>query len=349
VTESAAVAVEQHVRTRLLDRRLLAAILIGTIALGIAFGVSQLRSGPRSGESPKANASRAHRLQPVLVPDRRPLARLPVPIQRAAVTILTGRLIVLGGLNGQGVSTDTVTAVPLTGGRARQLATLPDPVHDAAVAVAGRTVTMFGGGEIEGTTAIVQVAPGDARNVGTLPQPLSDAGAAEIGSSDYVAGGWDGSTLNMSIYRYVPGRSPKVVGRLQQGVRYPAIAALDGKLLIAGGETADGVATATISAFDPATGKSSRLGRLPYSVSHAAGAVLGGRFYVLGGQRAGSPIATILSWSPGRRRARRAGRLVEPLSDLAAASTSAAIVVAGGEALSGPARAVSVLRPAGAG
>jgi hypothetical protein len=342
------VALDQQASTRLRDRRTLGAILIGATALAAAFGITQIRSGDsRTGDSRRSDASRAHPSRPVLVPDRRPQARLPLPAQRAAVTIRAGRLIVLGGLNAQGVSTDTVTAVPLTGGRARQLAALPGPVHDAAVAVAGRTVTMFGGGKIEGTAAIVQVAPGTPRNVGRLPQPLSDAGAAEIGGSDYVAGGWDGRTLNMSIYRYVPGRSPRIVGQLQQGVRYPAIAALDGKLLIAGGETADGAVTATISAFDPATGKSSRVGRLPYPVSHAAGAVLGRRLYVLGGLRAGHPIATILSWFRGRRRARRAGRLPEPLSDLAAASTSGAIVIAGGEALSGPVSAVSVLRPRG--
>jgi hypothetical protein len=206
-------------------------------------------------------------------------------------------------------------------------------------------VTIFGGGEAEGTSAVVQVAPGAPREVGSLPRPLSDAVAAKIGGADYIAGGWDGSTLNTRIYRYVPGRAPEVAGKLPGGVRYPAVGAVGGKLLIAGGEAASGAATSAIRSFDPATGRTSRVGRLPFPLAHAAGAALDGRFYVLGGMRGGSPVATILSWAPGSARARRAGALREPLSDLTAVTANGVIVVAGGEGSIGPVDTVTALRP----
>ena len=204
---------------------------------------------------------------------------------------------------------------------------------------------LFGGGEAEGTDAVVRALPGRPRLVERLPRPLSDAGAATLDGAAYVAGGWDGVTPSTAVYRDVPGRPPTVAGHLRAGVRYPAVASLAGKLLVAGGETASGEAVSAIESFDPRSGRTTLVATLPYAVTDAAAATLAGRFYVIGGLRAGSPTSTILSWAPGETRAHRAGRLPKPLSDTTAVALPHAIAVVGGRGASGPVNTVLLLRP----
>jgi hypothetical protein len=256
-----------------------------------------------------------------------------------------GRVIVMGGLDAGEASVSTVTAVSLGARSAVTLAPLPAPVHDAAAASTGEGVMLFGGGAAEGTDAVVRALPGRPRLVERLPRPLSDAGAATLGGAAYVAGGWDGVTPSPTVYRDVPGRAPTVAGRLSAGVRYPAVASLAGKLLVAGGETSSGKAVSAIEAFDPRSGRTVRVARLPYGVTDAAGATLAGRFYVIGGLRAGSPTSTILSWTPGEARAHPAGRLPKALSDTTAVAVPRAIAVVGGRAASGPVNTLLLLRP----
>jgi Kelch motif len=281
----------------------------------------------------------------ILVAERHPLARLPVPLQRTVSAVSGARVVVAGGMNAAGDSVAAVTAIPLDGGKPRALSPLPQAVHDAAAARASTKVTMFGGGQAQGTRAIVRVLPGPPRVIGELRGPLSDAGATTVGGVFYVVGGWDGATLDTNVYRARPGRSPTVAGHLLAGVRYPAVGGLSGKVLVAGGTTANGTATSWIQSFDPASGVTTRVARLPYPMTDAAGAVLNGRLYVIGGLRGGIPMRTILAWAPGERRAARAGRLPRPLSDLSAVATSNAIVVAGGRAATGPVADVLRLRP----
>jgi hypothetical protein len=109
------------------------------------------------------------------------------------------------------------------------------------------------------------------------------------------------------------------------------VAAVGGRLLIAGG-TSGTAARAEILRFDPGTGRVRRIGRLGSPVTHAAGAALGGRFYVLGGRGAalGAQRAAIEAVDPSSGRVTPAGRLPVALSDLSAASLPAGITVVGG-------------------
>ena len=83
-----------------------------------------------------------------------------------------------------------------------------------------------------------------------------------------------------------------------------------------------------------------RIGRLPQAVTHAAGAALGGRFYVLGGRGddLASQRATILAVDPASGRVTQAGRLPEALSDLSAGSFRDHATVVGGRDAAGRAR-----------
>ena len=302
-------------------------------------------TGKAAADARRAPARRAAVAPPTLRASARPLATLPAPIQDAAVTRVGGTVYAAGGLTPADTSSAAVSAFPAAGGRARSLASLPQPVHDGAAAPSGGAAVLFGGGQAEGTNAIVRVAPGAPRSVGRLPKPLSDNGAVAVGRAVYVVGGWDGTTPNAAIYRYTGGGTPYLAAKLPRGLRYAAVATLGGKVLLAGGEDAAGTPTRDIWSYDPASGRVVRAGRLPGPLDHAAAAAVGNRLYVLGGLRGGSPTATILSWAPGEPHARRAGRLPQPLSDEAAVAVPGGVAVVGGRTASGPVGQVRLLRP----
>jgi hypothetical protein len=302
-------------------------------------------TGKAPAEAGRPSARRAAVAPPTLRATARPLATLPAPIQDAAVARVGGTVYAAGGLTPADTSSAAVSAFPAAGGRSRSLASLPQPVHDGAAAPSGGAAVLFGGGQTEGTDAIVRVAPGAPRSVGRLPKPLSDNGAVAVGRAVYVAGGWDGTTPNTAIYRYTSGGTPHLAAKLPRGLRYAAAATLDGKLLLAGGEDATGAPTRDIWSYDPAGGRVVRAGRLPAPLDHAAAAAVGNRLYVLGGLRGGSPTATILSWAPGEPRAHRAGRLPQPLSDEAAVDVPGGVAVVGGRTASGAVDQVRLLRP----
>ncbi len=273
-----------------------------------------------------------------------PGRRLALPAARAgaAVATLRGRVIVAGGLSDADVSTDTVFELR-SGGRVASLTPLPGAIHDAAAATLGNRVLAFGGGVSEGSDHIVQVLPGRPRRVGTLPQALSDLVAAEIGGTAYVAGGWNGTATNRAIYAVTATARVRSAGALPLGVRYPAAAALDGHLVVAGGETTSGAPTTEAWSFDPGTGAVSRLPGLPVPTDHAAGVTLNGRFYSIGGLSRGTLTRAIVSWAPGERRWRRAGVLPVALSDASAVAYGGEVAVLGGRAANGRVPTITLL------
>jgi hypothetical protein len=268
---------------------------------------------------------------------------LPDARSGGAAAAFNSQIVFSGGLSAAGTSTDTVfsLAADRRAGRAASAGTLPGPAHDAAAAQLGSALLLFGGGRSEGSDRIVRVLPGPAKIIGRIPQALSDLDAVVVGDVAYVIGGWNGTATNRSIYAVTlgsgsgsgaPGAGVQVrnAAQLPLGVRYPAAGALAGHVIIAGGETTSGTPTADAWSFDPASGAVTRLPSLPAPTDHAPGAVLNGRFYLLGGLRRGSFSSTILSWAPGEHRWRTAGRLPSAVSDAAAVSLANEIVVLGG-------------------
>ena len=114
------------------------------------------------------------------------------------------------------------------------------------------------------------------------------------------------------------------------------MAAAAGRLIIAGGTSGD-AALRAIYAFDPATGRVTRIGSLPHPLTHAAAAALGARVYVIGGRRAGVDTQTreILAIDPATGSATPAGHLPHALSDVGAATVGGRIIVAGGRGRTG--------------
>jgi hypothetical protein len=109
------------------------------------------------------------------------------------------------------------------------------------------------------------------------------------------------------------------------------VAAVGRTILIAGG-TSGTAAERAVLRFDPQTGAVRRIAMLPKPLTHAAGAALGGRFYVVGGRGAALGDASRAVWSvdPASGRISFAGRLPVALSDTGAASSRDRVVVMGG-------------------
>src|SRR3954454_4725403 len=255
----------------------------------------------------------------VLVP--RPAGELDAAVQDAAPAPFGDGAVLAGGLTPTDLSTDSIVTVTRAGSRA--VGHLPSALHDAAAATIGSSTYVFGGGNgVSQLDSIVMVDPrtGAAQEVGNLPAPSSDQAAATIGRTAYVVGGYTGARWLDTIVAWSPHRTARVVAHLPHTLRYAAVAAADGGIVIAGGSLENGTASDAVYLFRPSTGRVSRLGTLPQATTHAAGATLGSTAVVVGGRGAttGTPTDRLVLVDPAKRTVRLVGRLREPLSDVAA-------------------------------
>ncbi len=304
------------------------------------------------GSSPKPTATPTQalgrripfdRVVPVTV-EEHALGSLAAPVEDATSAPWHGGAILAGGLTAADTSTANVVLVRAPG----TVSPLPLALHDATSAALDGGVYLFGGGDgVHQLDAIVRVAPGAPATVDRLPAPSSDQAGAVWGGWEYVVGGYTGTTWLNTIVRWRPGSRARVVGHLPGALRYAAVAAVAGRIVIAGGSTPAGAASAAVLAFDPATGRVSRIGRLPSPTTHAAAAALGSHVYVIGGRGAtlDTPTAAIEAVNPVERTIVRAGMLNSPRSDLAAVGLRRRILLAGGRGVSGTVATISELVP----
>jgi DNA-binding beta-propeller fold protein YncE len=278
---------------------------------------------------------------------------LSAPLQDAAMAAVGSRLLLLGGLNSADTSTRDVRTI--TGGRERTIGRVPTVFHDgAAVPLRGFAYEFGGGDGVRQLNQILRVDPasGGVTRVGTLPAPSSDQAATTVDGEAFVVGGYTGSIWLDTIVAWHPGRPAHIVARLPTPVRYAAVAAAAGKVVIAGGSLPNGTASRAVYVFDPATRSVRRLGSLPAPTTHAAAAALGNRVLVIGGRPAApnTPTARIVAIDAQTARIRLAGRLPQPVSDAAAAAVDRSIIVAGGRGDAPVAELASVApaRPAAA-
>jgi hypothetical protein len=272
-----------------------------------------------SGKSPTTtNAARHHRHQTAgtrLTVTR--IGSLPQAFSKAAAVALPdGRLMVLGGYMGS-ASLDTILlGAP---GRLRVVGHLPQPTHDAAAALVGGSVYLFGGGETVSIPNVVRVDPrtGSTSDAPELGEPLSDLGAVAIGGRAYLVGGYTGTQYATAILRY----RGQTVARLPTGTRYAGVAALGRTIYAAGGLTTAGATRAVYMVS--LGGGVRRVATLPAPEDHAALAALGGSLYLVGGRR-------VLAIDPASGKVSLAARLPASLSDPTATTVGSRIVVTGG-------------------
>ena len=258
--------------------------------------------------------------------------RLPFPVQREVAVASGTDVLLAGGLDASGDSTAGVSSLDPATGKVVWLGSMSSPFHDAAGAMIGGRLFVFGGGASAGSDLVRTFDPAGrtASVAGHLPVPLSDLAAASVGNTVYLVGGYDGSLPRPEIYATTDGRRFQRVGTLPRGLRYPAVTAVGSTLVIAGGQAATGPVD-TVLGFDTAAGTTTRLGRLPAPTAGATAFTVGSLAYVAGGRDAlGRAVDTVTSVDPATREVRARGHLPHPVSDAAAVATAAGALILGG-------------------
>ncbi|MHB1988770.1 MAG: outer membrane protein assembly factor BamB family protein [Acidimicrobiales bacterium] len=295
------------------------------------------------------------------------------PLSRSVVLpAANGRsLVVAGGLQSGGSSAQGVYEVnPLTGAAA-QIGNLLAPLHDAAGTVVGGHGYVFGGGSVSplasaqelpslgGAPAVGPSSQVSATSLPGLPQPRADDSAVTIGSMSYIIGGYNGSVGDGAVLSTSNGRKYDKVAELPVPVRYAAVAVLDGRIYVFGGDATSGPhagePVSTVQVVDPASHHAALAGSLPVPLDGAAAATLKGSIYVAGGETFGSsgspasatkPLTTIYAWIPRTKRALVAGHLYAAVSHAGVAVLGSRAWIVGGETAGGaPSADVQMFEP----
>lgn len=268
--------------------------------------------------------------------------RLPAPVQREVAAASGREALLAGGLDAGGSSTNGVFRLDPASGRLTALGSVPEPFHDAAGALIGKRLFVFGGGSAHSSSSIqaFDVAARRGSVVGHLPHALSDVSSAASGGTVYLVGGYDDHTPRAEIFATTDGTHVRLAGRLPHGVRYAAVAAQAGKLVIAGGIVGT-APSPNVYVFDPASGRVSLIARLPVAIAHASAVTLGGAVYVFGGiDASGQTVSTVTRLDVGARTARPVAAAA-PVADAAVADLPQGALLIGGRRAG---RAVSDVR-----
>lgn len=278
--------------------------------------------------------------------------QLAAPISREVVLPApTNQLLIAGGLDSAGASVPGIFTLGTSNGRLTLVGDLSVPTHDAAGVVVGRQALVFGGGTTgPSSTAQRFEVPGTVEASGYLPAARADAAATSIGGTAFVVGGYDGAALDPEVLATTDGVHYSNVARLAVAVRYPAVAALDGKIYVFGGQASNGQPVRTVQAVDPRSHQVALVGKLPVPVSGAVAVDLGGTVYLAGGDSPAGPslrpTATVYAFDLSRHSFLRAGSLPVAVSNAGAAVLGHRAWIVGGEVAGGtPTSTVQVLEP----
>ena len=267
--------------------------------------------------------------------------RLPAAVEREVAAAYRGSIVIAGGLAADSSSTNGVFRLDPATGAVTRLGTLPQVFHDAAGAILGHTLFVFGGGAAASTSTVqaFDLATGRGTAIGNLPTPLSDLASTTVGKGVYLVGGFDGRSPRREIYRTFNGHDFRVVGHLPVGLRYPAVASVEGKIVIAGGVSARGT-SAAVDVFDPSSGRTTSLGELPAPTAHAAVLVSRGLVYVIGGVDSSGVVVGAITEIDMRTRTIRRVRGELAIRDAGVVSLPSGALVIGGASRSGTTSAV---------
>jgi outer membrane protein assembly factor BamB len=261
-------------------------------------------------------------------------------------------LVIAGGLDSAGASASGIFALDTTNGSLHLEGSLAVPTHDAAGATLAGQALVLGGGTTAPSPVLQRFGlGGQALASGSLPTARADATAVTLGATAFVIGGYNGPALDAVVLGTTDGLHFRPVATLPVPVRYPAAAALDGKIYVFGGQLGDGQLTRAVQVVNPRTRSAHVVGQLPSAVAGAMAVDLAGTIYLAGGESpAGTPSprpsADIYAFDASSDSFLRAGTLPVPVSNAGAAVIGQRAWVVGGELAGGtPTAAVQVLQP----
>ncbi|MGD0198385.1 MAG: hypothetical protein ABSC56_10850 [Solirubrobacteraceae bacterium] len=221
------------------------------------------------------------------------VSSLTEPVRASSATRLPGSAAfsLLGGLDSQANGTSGIGEITSTS--TKVVGYLPVSLFAAAAVTIGSDEYIFGGatGSSASPTPEQGILQYDVLSsnatvteIAHLPSANYGLGAAVIGSTAYIVGGDNGTTTLDTIVSWHPGGQAAVAGTLPVALRYAAVAAVSGRIVIAGGLLANNAASRQVFIFDPTTHKVSTLRvQLPKGIYAASGASLGKLAYVIGG------------------------------------------------------------------
>lgn len=280
---------------------------------------------------------------------------LPAALSRTACGAEGSTIRCASGLDANRSSSSAVLQIDPAAGSVQQVARIPKALHDAAGTTFGGRMLLIGGGESEvATAAVVDTSSANPSRIGQISEPRSDVAAVASGDTLVVVGGYDDTDITAGVLTSTDGVSYTEVGQLVTPVRYPAVAALDGKVYAFGGKTRtpDGndSQTADIQRIDPATGVVTLVGQFPEPIGHMVAAVLDGTIYVMGGRTGTGTSLTdssaIWRFDPATGTVTPAGNLPKPVTDSTLAVVDGNAWLIGGERDGTPIDDVVVVRPA---
>jgi hypothetical protein len=262
--------------------------------------------------------------------------RLPAPVYRTVAVALGERILVLGGHATEEGTISDVYELDAASGKSRILGSLALPTHGAAAAVLNGRVLVFGGASTSVHDVVQQFDPLRRASsvIGHLPTVRADVTAAVVGSTVVLSGGFDGVEPQSEVWATRDGKSFRVIAKLPQTVRYPAVVADGQNVYVFGGLISGGEYNGTFSTLVQRVSVQDQtarvVGHLPTPLAHAMGALLGGRVLVLGGSTPTGPSSAILRFDPANGKVVRVGHLPHPLTDGAVATIGNNIFLLGG-------------------
>lgn len=181
---------------------------------------------------------------------------------------------------------------PLDGGRWLALRGLPQARQECGVvALAGFVYVVggFGPGDQPVPDVLrLDVAAGAWARVSPLPRPLHHPNVGVVRGQLYVVGALEGAgfTATGEVFRYDPPtdtwtRRSSMPNELRRGAA--AVGVLGDEIYLAGGYRQG--STSQVSVYSPLLDAHRELTSLPESTEHVVGAVVDGRFFVIGGRR----------------------------------------------------------------
>ena len=258
--------------------------------------------------------------------------RLPAPVERTVAAAWQGRILIAGGLDTADQSTTGVFVLHSRAGTLHSLGALPQPVHDAAGAVIGGVLYVFGGGVTTSSDAVQAFDPISRRSwiAARLPRPLFDLAAAPLNACHL-----SGRRLRRA---HATARDPRHPRRSPLHARRPAAH----RAPLPGGRRRPGQARGRRRPdrerplrrrlrLRPCTRARRIACRRPAPVAHAAAVVRGHMLYLLGGiDAAGAPTGAITAVNLSTHTVRRLARTIAPRADAASAQLGETTLLIGG-------------------
>jgi probable HAF family extracellular repeat protein len=236
--------------------------------------------------------------------------RAPVPSARrgAAVASANGLLYSIGGNNSAGAALDMVHAYDPRTNSWRNLVPLPAARQNGnGAASIGTNIYVAGGqdasGTLTGTLFIYNTSTNTWTTGASMPQVGGCGGSAAINGRLYVFSGCKRASAGVQdfaglLQRYNPSTNRWAVLPSAPAVHFqPAVAALNGKLYVAGGSNASG-AIRRMDVYVPATSSWFTKTAMPTARVGSAGAFVAGRFHVFGGRNGTTFLKTVEAYNP---------------------------------------------------